>query len=273
MDVDTHGEHLVYLYCVTAQPPSLEGVGDRPGELYLVCEAGLCAVACQVEAAEFEPSNLRRNIEDLTWLAARTTQHERIVEAIMHDRCVIPFRFATLFDNDESLKARLRTHGEQFKTLLEQLEDKSEWGVKVYCDTEKLKHSIQTHGLAISSLDEAIRSACPGKAFLLQKKRQDVAKAALTKAMNQYAERTMEVLEQMSFQTRINKVLPAEATAKRGDMILNSAFLIGSRNVEAFMAATDALSTRYAKESVLVERTGPWPPYNFCDLAVGATDE
>lgn len=264
MDVDTHGEHLVYLYCVTAQPPSLEGAGDRPGELYLVCEAGLYAVASRVEAAEFEPSSLRRNIEDLTWLAARTTDHERIVETIMRDRCVIPFRFATLFGDDESLKARLRTHSGQFRTLLQQLEGKSEWGVKVYCDTERLKDSIQTRGIT-SDLNEAIRSAGPGRAFLLQKKRQDMARGVLTEAMSQCARRTMEVLGQFSFQTRVNKVLP---TGQRGDMILNSAFLIGNDNVEAFAAATNALSAWYAPESVTVDRTGPWPPYNFCDLDV-----
>jgi hypothetical protein len=99
-----------------------------------------------------------------------------------------------------------------------------------------------------------------------------MAKAALAKAMNQSVERTVEILQQFSFQTRINKVLPAGSTKPRGDMILNSAFLIGNGNVEAFMAATDALSTRYARESVFVERTGPWPPYNFRDPAVGAME-
>jgi hypothetical protein len=267
MDVDTHGEHLVYLYCVTAQPPNLEGIDARPGELYLVCEAGLYAVARQVEAAEFGQSNLQYEIEDLAWLAARTTEHERIVETIMRDRCVIPFRFAMLFSDDESLKAGLRTHCGQFKTLLEQLDGKSEWGVKLYCDSEKLKHSIVR-----SDLDEAIGSACPGRAFLLKKKRDDLAKAALAKTMDQVAERTVEVLEPISFQTRINKVLPA-AAEKPGDMILNSAFLIGNNDVETFMGALNALSARYAPEGVFVEHTGPWPPYNFCDLAMEATNE
>lgn len=272
-DVNGHDEHLVYLYCVTAEPPNLDDAGTAQDGLYLVCEAGLCAVVCRVKAAEFGQSNLRRNLEDPAWLTTETTEHERIVEAIMRERCVIPFRFATLFDNDESLKARLRTHGGRFKTLLKRLEHKSEWGVKVYCDTDKLKHGIQAYGVTLSSLDEAVRSACPGKAFLLKKKREDLAETALAQAMNQYAERTVEVLGQMSVQTRINKVLPSRATERCGDMILNAAFLIDNRDVEAFAAAADAMGRRYAQEGVLVERTGPWPPYNFCDPSAETSHE
>lgn len=271
--MDMHDEHLVYLYGVTAGPPHLDQAETACDGLYLVCEADLCAVVRRVEAAEFGPSDLRRHLEDPAWLATETTEHERIVETIMQDRCVIPFRFATLFHDDESLRARLRTHGGPFRTLLKRLEGKSEWGVKVYCDTDRLKRSIQAHGLTPAGRNEAGDETRPGRAFLLRKKRQDAAHAALARAMRQYAERTVEVLEPLCSQTKINQVLPTWATDECGAMILNSAFLIDNQNLEAFTAATDALSSRYVRESVFVERTGPWPPYNFCHLPTEASHE
>ena len=266
-DVDVSGEQLVYLYCVTAQPPKRDGAEDRPGGLYLVHEAGLYAVVCRVEADEFAPSNLRRNVEDLPWVAAQTMRHERIIEAVMQNACVIPFRFATLFHTNASLRLRLRTHAAEFQALLQQLEDKAEWGVKVYCDSEKLESTPADPGGAMSHLDEAICLASPGKAFLLQKKRKDLARAALAGRRDGYVERTIEQLGTIGFQSRLNKVPPQRTTEGRGTMILNAAFLVGNRDAPSFVAAANILNERWAEEGVLVECTGPWPPYNFCDLA------
>jgi hypothetical protein len=277
------GEHLIYLYCVTAQPPDLESVqvswassprfeGGTPstqglGELHVVREAGLCAVVSQVEAGAFEPSSLRRRLEDLDWVAAETTKHERIVEAVMRDRCVIPFRFAALFHTDENLRTQLRAHCDEFQGLLEELEDKAEWGVKVYCDVPKLRSVLCDQDGSVSGLNEAIRSASPGKAFFLEKKREESAKAALAGRIDRYMEQAVEALQTVSIQTRINKVLPREATKRRDAMILNAAFLVANHDGRAFMDTASALNERYADQSLFVECSGPWPPYNFCDLA------
>ena len=264
--MDAHGEYLVYLYCVTEQPANLEHAEDQPGQLYVVCEDRLCAVVSRVEANEFAPAALHRNLEDLSWVAAATTKHERVVEAVMQDCCVIPFRFATLFKTDESLRAHLREHHSQLKTLLEQLKDKVEWGVKVYCDIEKLRCRVCAQNGEVSSLDEAMRSASAGKAFLLRKKREEMATVTVMGGIDDYAERTLEAFQRISFQTRISKPLPPDVADERGAMILNSAFLIGKDDTGGFLEVAKVLNESYAGEG-LVECSGPWPPYNFCDPA------
>ena len=261
------GEHLIYLYCVTAQPPPLESIEDQPGELHLVREAGLCAVVSRVEAGKFEPSNLQRNLEDLDWVAAETTKHERIVEAVLRDRSVIPFRFATLFHTDESLRTRLQTHGEEFRTLLGQLEDKAEWGVKAYGDTKKLEDDVCAQDGPISSLDAAIRLAPSGRAFLLGKKREDMVKAALAGRVDRCVRQTVEAFRPISFQVRLNRVLPPGATDRCDTMILNAAFLVANHDARAFVETAHALNERNMGRDIVVECSGPWPPYNFCDPA------
>ena len=261
------GEHLIYLYCVTEPPPDLRGIEDRPGELHLVCEAGLCAVTSRVEAGQFEPSRLRRHLEDLDWVAAETTRHESVVEAVMRDRCVIPFRFGALFQTDENLRTQLRTNCDQFKTLLEQLEDKAEWGVKAYCDLEKLRDHLRDGDDSTSELNETIRLAPPGRAFLLGKRREELVKAALAGRVARCVEQTVEALQPISFQVRRNKPLPPGATERRDIMIFNSAFLVGNHEARTFVDTANALNEQYANQSVFVECSGPWPPYNFCDPA------
>jgi hypothetical protein len=267
------GQHLIYLYCVTEQPPDLASVEQPPGGLYLVREAGLCAVVSPVEAGQFEPSSLRRHLEDLSWVAVQTTQHERIVEAVMRVRCVIPFRFATLFRTDESLRTRLRTHGDQFQTLLGQLEGKAEWGVKAYCDLERLTDQIRTRDSSVSELNEMIRLAPPGRAFLLGKKRDELVKATLAGRVDRYAEQIVVALQTLSFQARRNNVLPPETTDRCGVMILNAAFLVANHDAPAFVDAAHAMNARCADPSILVECSGPWPAYNFCDPARSRASE
>jgi hypothetical protein len=239
----------------------------------VVREAGLYAVASRVEAGQFEPSSLRRHLEDLDWVAAETTRHERIVEAVMRDRCVIPFRFATLFQTDENLRTQLRTNCEQFKTLLEQLEDKAEWGVKAYCDLEKLRDHIREGDDSTSELNETIRLAPPGRAFLLHKKRERLVKETLDGRVDRYVEQIMEILQAISFQARMNKVWPP-GTADRCDrMILNAAFLVANHDARTFADTANALNEHDAEGSLFVECSGPWPPYNFCDPAKKVANE
>lgn len=261
------GQPLIYLYCVTAQPPDLASVEQPPGGLYLVREAGLCAVVSQVEAGQFEPSTLRRNLENLGWVTAETTKHERIVEAVMQDRGVIPFRFATLFHTDDSLRTRLRTHADEFKAILGQLEEKAEWGVKAYCDLEKLTDRLRAGDSSVSEINETIRLAPPGRAFLLGKKREELVKAALAVRVDRYVEEIMGALQAVSVQMRKNKILPPGTTERCGVMILNAAFLVANHDASTFVDVTTAMNARGADPSILVECSGPWPAYNFCDPA------
>jgi hypothetical protein len=266
-------EQLVYLFCVTADPPDL-GIADaHRGGLHLIHEAGLHAVVCRVEAGDFDQANLRRNLDDLSWVAAETTKHERIVEAVMRDRCVIPFRFATLFNTGESLRTLMRAQADRFRTLLEQLANKAEWGVKVYCDEEKLSRDIHAQDDTVSSLDEAIHAASPGEAFLLSKERERSMKIALADRTDPYAEPIMQALGEFGVQVRIHDVLPPGATEGYGTMILNAAFLVRNPDARAFVETTNTLSERYADEGLFIECSGPWPPYNFCDPAKAAANE
>lgn len=270
--MNTPEGHLVYLYCVTAEPPELRLVKDPSSALDTVCEAGLCAVVSRVDACEFGESNLRRNLDDLSWVAAETTNHERIIEAIMRNHCVIPFRFATLFKTDDSLRSQLRAHGGQFRALLEQVDHKAEWGVKAYCDFDKLERDIHDGESTASGVDQAICSTSPGKAFLLGKKRRETTKAAVADRAGCYAEQIVQALQPVSVQTRTTELMPEGEAEGYGAMILNAAFLVRNGDARAFVDATNALAERYAGTGIFIECSGPWPPYNFCDLAKAAMD-
>lgn len=50
-------------------------------------------------------------------------------------------------------------------------------------------------------------------------------------------------------------------------LILNAFYLVAKGNVEAFLGATKALEEKF--KQLMIQCTGPWPPFNFATIKVG----
>ncbi len=258
---------LVYLYCVTDSEPKIKQIEDSQNDLYSVCHNSLYAVAAKVEGNEFGEEGLKKNMADLEWVKTNATLHERIIEQIMTNTCVIPFKFGTLFNTDISLRAMLEEYGEEFKVILRKLDNKEEWGIKIYCDTEKLKGNVINDEPEILKIENEINSSPAGKAFFLKKKKAKLLSQVVNRKINESGQETFDSLKGLSFEARINKLLPKEVTERDSEMILNSAFLVDKDEVGDFINMVDALKVHYENKGFFIDCTGPWPPYNFCGLS------
>jgi hypothetical protein len=266
-DMHKTEEQLVYLFCVTDKEPRPKEIDSLAGNLYFVCHKGLYAVAGRVEESEFSEQNLKRNLADLEWIKTKANMHEKIIETVMRNSSVIPFKFATCFNTDDSLKAMLEEYAEEFKAILKKLEDKEEWGVKIYCDIEKLKDSLANDEPEILEIENEINLSSPGKAYLLKKKKTELIEDTRNKKINEYGQESFELLKELSFEARINRLLPREVTERKDDMVLNSAFLVSKDKVADFINMVDTLRMHYEDKGLFFDCTGPWPPYNFCGLS------
>jgi hypothetical protein len=258
-------KQLVYLYCVTDKEPVLERAEDLVDNLYFVHHSDLCAVARNVEESEFGEEGLKKNMAGLEWVKTNATLHERIIEQIMTNTCVIPFKFGTLFNTDDSLKAMLEEYGEEFQAILRKLENKEEWGVKIYCNPEKLKASFSNDEEEILKIEDEIKSSSVGKSHFLKKKKDELIERMLNDKICECGQESFGLLKELSFEARINKLLPKEVTEREDDMVLNSAFLVDTDKVADFLNMVDTLKMHYEDKGLLIDCTGSWPPYNFCD--------
>jgi len=258
---------LVYLYCVTNEEPMPKEAENLVDNLYFVHHGGLYAVVRNVGESEFNQEGLKRNMADLEWVKTNATLHERIIEQVMRNTCVIPFKFGTLFNTDDSLKAMLAEYGEEFEAILRKLENKEEWGVKIYCDAEKLKAFSINEEPEILEIENKISTSSPGKAFFFKKKKTELLAQAANRKINESGQETFELLKELSFEARINKLLPREVTERADDMVLNSAFLVGKEEVGDFINMVDTLKMHHENNGFFIDCTGPWPPYNFCGLS------
>lgn len=256
-------KELLYLYCVTNSIPRLEEAKVLVDNLYWVNMRDLYAVVSKVSEGEFGEENLKKNLADLDWIKIKANVHEKVIEEIMKNTCVIPFKFGTIFNSEGSLRKCLEGHLRDLRINLLYLTGKEEWGVKIYCDMEKLKSSLINDG-ETSKIDQEISSSSPGKAFLMKKKKEELLNEAKIRKVNEYCQEIFNVLRGTSVEAKIGKLLPREVTERNDDMILNAAFLIAKNMVTKFVNAVEDLKAKHADQGLFFDQTGPWPSYNFC---------
>lgn len=258
-------EGLIYLYCITDKAPKLKEIESLVDKPYFIYHQSLYAIVNKVKESEFAEENLKRNLADLEWIKKKANIHEKVIETVMKNSCVIPFKFGTIFNTEENLKIMLKKHIGEFKDTLKYLEGKEEWGVKIYCDLEKLKKVMVQEDGEISKLDKEINSSSTGKAYLLKKKKEELLNIAVNKKLNEYGQISFDRLRERSQEAGINKLLPKEVTERNDEMILNSTFLINKDKIEDFLNIVEDLRTKYTDRGLFFDCTGPWPPYNFCN--------
>ena len=214
-------ENLIYLYCITNKAPELKDVEGWNNKPRFVYHKGIYAVISRVRENEFSEDNLKKNLSDLEWIKAKASKHEKVIEEVMKDTCVLPFKFGTIFNTEDNLKVMLEEHAEELKMNLEDLDGKEEWGVKIYCDVEKLKVSLTQKDEELLKIDREIDSSSTGKVYFLKKKKEELIKELINKKINEHSKDSFLLLKSLSLSCKINKLLPKDITEREDDMILN----------------------------------------------------
>lgn len=231
-----------YAYCITERtafpellrhrkPIPMEAVtGIQGNQIFLYPASDLAVIV-----SEYSPS------ETLTQQAG--VEHARVISDCFKTSTVLPFRFGTVFADDEALRRSIRSNQRQFITNIEKLRGKAEMHLKVLlddCCKDQIRRYVPEGSVGKAYLSNLRESAT------LQRERQTKARA---------------VTVQMH---RMFLPLAEEVSCKRmetGKMLLDIAHLIDSTTVERYQ-------NKYSSASALMkdcqmQLSGPWPPYHF----------
>lgn len=168
--------------------------------------------------------------------------HARVIADCFKVSTVLPFRFGTIFNDDEALRRSIRSNQRQFAANMEKLRGKAEMHLKVLVD---------------DCCREAARPVlmdCVGKEYL-----SSLRESAARQRERQTKARALSV--QMH---RMFVPLDEEVTCRRtetGKMLLDIAHLIDRKCVERYQ-------NKYSSATMLLkdcqmQLSGPWPPYHF----------
>jgi len=250
---------VLYVYAIArdAITPRVEAV-DRSARFVAVKGGGVFAIATPVNANEFSQEAIDSHAGNLDWVGAIGYRHQGVVAELMRETAIIPLRAFSLFSSDEALKAYLGENGESFQRMLQRLDGKQEWTLRIEFEPQRWSDSLTSRVDALRSLAAEIESAAAGKAFLLRKKLEEAKKSASKEAEQQVVtEIERAVLDKLRCDT------VAESRQQRAGAYPQINVLLNRDEESRLQEVQNALNDRYADEGVTVAVTGPWPPYSF----------
>lgn len=266
-------EAAFYLYGVTQAGATEAGL---PQGVFTIRVGKVEALVKEVSLEEFGEEALKRNLKDPKWLQAQIWEHEGVLEAVMRKAAVLPMKFGTIFITQERLFERLQAHETQLLQLLEQLAGHEEWGVKGFCDRSFVESRIKQESDKLKALEARQVGQPAGTAFLLKKKEESLLKEEVEMWLTKEIQAIYEGLLPYSSQAKLNPPLGqglTELTGKRGEMVINAAFLVPQERDSDFAEAVERLGQAVREKGFELERVGPFPPYNFSVLYLKDEEE
>jgi len=169
--------------------------------------------------------------------------HARVIADCFQHSTVLPFRFGTVFNDDESLRKSIRSNQRQFLGNIDRLRGKTEMHLKIFVD------DCCTH-----SLDKHLPAEGVGREYLTN--------------LRENATRTRErqtLARAVSFQMhRLFLPLDEEVSCRlteSGKMVLDISHLIDRKYVERYQ--NKFATTSSMMPGCQMQVSGPWPPYHF----------
>ncbi len=237
-----------YVYCIIEATDPLKfgpiGIGADPSDVYTVHYRTLAAVVSDAPLEVLDST--RENV----------LAHERVNETVMREHTVIPMSFGTIFKTREDIVELLRSAAEAFGDVLNKMQNKLEFGLKVLWDRDQAIREVESEDEDIGRLKKEI-SGQKGPTYFARMQYGRLVDAALQSRSERYVAHILDQLRDVSVASRINKPI--------GDkMIMNAAFLISREKESAFDARVKSIASRFDK--LTFKYTGPWPPYNFVNI-------
>jgi hypothetical protein len=168
--------------------------------------------------------------------------HARVIADCFQHSTVLPFRFGTVFSDDDALRRSVRSNQRQFNANVERLRGKAEMHLKVVLedggpDCPKYLSSPTAGKEYLSRLRETAS---------LQRERQTKAKAVFVQVHRMFSPLEEEI---------------SCRRTDRGKMLLDIAHLIAHDNIARYQNKYSCASQMLPECQMAL--SGPWPPYHF----------
>jgi len=242
-----------YLYCIIEDSYERNfgpiGIGGRGDEVHTLCYRDLACVISSTPMTKYEIS--RENL----------TANEKVIEKVMEDYTVLPFRFCTVATSIEEIRNLLMKRYQEFKNLLRSMDNKVELGLKViWRDMDAIFKEIPESNKAVRDLKDRLLEKGTSTSIDEKMNLGKTVKEALDAKKEEESEEIIDILKPICTDIRINK--------STGDnMVLNSAFLVDRLREIEFDDTVSNLSQKFDGR-YLFKYVGPAPPFNFVELVI-----
>jgi hypothetical protein len=265
----------VYVYCFARAGVALLDVSAESdgGPAVAALEVGrVTAVFSRVSLDDFSAKSPSPRSEDPEWVVSRACRHDRIVEQVMRMGPVLPVKFGTVFSSEQALRLAVDQMGDGIAHVLDRLADKEEWAAKVFIDAAKAREWLLATDPVLAARRRDLPAAA-GRRYLQAKSVDAEVDTVLRHWRASVAEEIQGELGGYGMALHPLKLQPRNVSGRGADMALNLAMLVKRNRVAALEARVRELAGAFADQGIVLEVTGPWPPYHFCPPPEPSHDE
>ncbi len=269
---------VYYLYGIIAHDRPVEegevmiaGVDGESG-VFILTDGFLGAIVSRVSSKSFGASVLTEKMRDTNWLKSHVRRHAAVLSEMKQIATLVPLRFGTVCDSEENVFSLIAERRPQFEKALERLYDKKEYGVRVFCDTRKLKDIVSKNEKMVDeSLDEMSKGVAHFLKTELQKNGADAGSSTIKSLLESCIRRAHIALLDKAAEG-VFKPLGDKNDIEGRELVMNAAYLVPCSLERQFSMALETLADEYADLGFAYEQSGPWPPYHFVDVDSGDLD-
>lgn len=235
------------------------GIGGEP--VVTVAHGDIAALATELDAESYTPFAIEAGVGDVAWIAPRAQAHNDVVSWASQPGPVVPLHMWTLFSDRDAVEEMLQRRSAALSSLLKELRDVDEYGLRVFADAAMLAKSTTAADADAAELERQAAESGPGQRYLIERKlersRQDAARAHARRV----ADDVYETLAEHSVKAA-HDTIPASSGADVG-AVVSAAFLVRRKKLDAFQRALSDLLREHEAAGFRFDLTGPWPPYHF----------
>jgi hypothetical protein len=234
--------NVIYVYCISDKPANAELTGIHGLQAKAFRHRGLYAIYSSLD-------------HDVKYSEENFYAHEHVLETLVkNDVDILPFRFGTSIREDE-MKVILESQYDVFIARIQALSGKVEmsvrglWNYKIVL--EKVKADLIVPQIAMKN--ELVQG-------YWDKKMEDFK---LRESIEAYARVESERIHNLIMSDGIEGSF---TLLKTDSMFFNASYLVKKTSLSDFKATYSTAVSGFPGYKFLM--TGPWPPYNFCNMTI-----
>lgn len=242
----------IYIYGITETKgnSSFGPIGMNNNEVYTIRYQDIAAAVSKIPISVIEPT--RENV----------LAHEKVIREIMKEYSVIPMGFGVIAENEAEIGKILEKGHDEFKAMLEKVNNRVQVDVKVSWDTSKIYAEILNENKEIQRLKEMVSKNPKTRSLKIQLG--EMTKNVIDEKRNAYVNEIKNALGMFSNDSEENKLMDEK-------MIMNTSFLVDKDRENNFYDEVNGLEKKSGGKLQIIA-VGPLPAYNFTKMKIEKID-
>ncbi|MEI7897601.1 MAG: GvpL/GvpF family gas vesicle protein [bacterium] len=204
------------------------------------------------------------DVEKSVLLADRSNaiEYARVVDALAQQFTLLPMRFGSVMESTEEMITMLGRNHDEFTQNLEKVRDKHEFGLKVFCDSDKMKAELQKKIVPAEPANAGAEPAVKNSVYrdyVDRKLKEHRFEELLVAYADSVIARITDDLARLNAVYKFKK-MASDAT------VIDATFLLGKDMEDELILTVKHLQDELPALNFVL--TGPWPPYNFVEITI-----